>query len=72
MNEQDVVRNFARAIRGWRCRLDMDAKEFAEFIGTSEKTIYNYERGRSMPQLYTAMQIAEKLGVSLDGLLHGD
>ena len=64
MNEQDIVRNFARAIRGWRCRLDMDAREFAEFIGTSEKTIYNYENGRCMPQLYTAMLIAERLGTT--------
>ena len=50
----------------------MTAAEFAEFIGISENTIYNYESGRSMPQLYTAMLIAEKLGTSLDGLMRGE
>jgi DNA-binding XRE family transcriptional regulator len=50
----------------------MNAREFAYFVGTSENTIYNYERGRCMPQLYTAMLIAEKLGTSLDDLLRGD
>ena len=50
----------------------MNAKEFADFVGTSENTIYNYENGRCMPQLYTAMLIAEKLGTSLDGLIRGE
>lgn len=72
MNEQDFTKRFARAITRWRKRLGMTAQEFADFVGTSENTIYNYERGRCMPQLYTAMLIAEKLGVSLDDLLRGD
>lgn len=72
MNEQEFMQRFAAAITRWRRRLDMNAKEFADFVGTSENTIYNYERGRCMPQLYTAMLIAEKLGTSLDGLLRGE
>jgi DNA-binding XRE family transcriptional regulator len=50
----------------------MDVGEFADFVGTSERTIYYYEQGRCMPQLYTAMLIAEKLGTSLDDLVRGD
>ena len=50
----------------------MDVEEFAEFVGTSERTIYYYEQGRCMPQLYTALLIAEKLGTSLDDLVRGD
>ena len=72
MNEQDFKKRFACAITRWRKRLGMTAKEFADFVGTNEKTIYNYEHGRYLPQLYTAMLIAEKLGVSLDDLLRGD
>jgi DNA-binding XRE family transcriptional regulator len=72
MNEQDVTKRFAAAITRWRRRLNMNAKEFADFVGTSENTIYNYESGRYMPQLYTAMVIAEKLGTSLDGLIRGE
>ena len=72
MNEQDISKRFAVAIIRWRRRLNMNAREFADFVGTSENTIYNYESGRCMPQLYTAMLIAERLGTSLDGLIHGD
>jgi DNA-binding XRE family transcriptional regulator len=72
MNEQEISKRFAAAITRWRRRLKMNAKEFAAFVGTSENTIYNYESGRYMPQLYTAMLIAERLGTTLDGLLRGD
>jgi len=72
MNEQEFTKKFGAAITRWRRRLGMNAREFADFVGTSENTIYNYERGRCMPQLYTAMLIAEKLGTSLDGLIRGD
>ena len=71
MNEQDVTKRFAAAITRWRRRLKMNKKEFADFIGTSRNTIHNYESGHYMPQLYTAMVIAEKLGISLDDLLRG-
>ena len=72
MNEQDFSKRFSTAITRWRKRLGMSPQEFADFVGTSENTIYNYERGRCMPQLYTAMLIAEKLGTSLDDLLRGE
>ena len=72
MNEQDITKRFATAITRWRKRLGMTAQEFADFVGTSENTIYNYENGRCMPQLYTAMLIAERLGTSLDGLIRGE
>ena len=72
MNEQEFAKKFAYSIMRWRRRLDMTAKEFGDFVGASENTIYNYENGRCLPQLYTAMLIAEKLGTSLDGLMRGD
>ena len=72
MNEQEFSKKFAVAIMRWRRRLNMTAKEFGDFVGASENTIYNYENGRCMPQLYTAIMIAEKLGISVDDLLRGD
>ncbi len=72
MNEQTIINRFSQAITRWRLRLNMNAREFAEFVGISENTVYNYEAGRCMPQLYTAALIAEKLGTSLDGLLRGE
>jgi DNA-binding XRE family transcriptional regulator len=71
MTELEFTSKFASAITRWRKRLDMTAAEFAAFIGISENTVYNYESARSMPQLYTAMLIAERLGVSIDEFLSG-
>lgn len=72
MTEQEFTRKFGRAIRRWRAQLGMDVKDFADFVGVSENTIYNYENRCTMPMLHTAMQIAKKLGVSLDDLLRGE
>ena len=71
MNQQEFITAFARAITRWRKRLDMSAEDFAAFIGVSRNSVLNYENGQAMPTLYTAMLIAERLGVSLDDLLHG-
>ena len=72
MNEQDFAKKFSKAMIRWRDRLDMEPEEFAKFLGISKNTVYNYESGRCMPQLYTAMLIAEKLGTTVDGLIRGD
>ncbi len=69
MTEQEMMRNFARSIAGWREKLDMSADDFAEYVGVSRSTLYNYESGRCMPQLYTAILIAQKLGTPLDDLV---
>ena len=69
MTEQEMMRNFARAIAGWREKLNMNAEAFAEYIGISRATLYNYESGRCMPQLYTAAVIAKRLGTPLDDLI---
>ena len=69
MTEQEMMRNFARSIAGWREKFDMSADDFAEYIGVSRSTLYNYESGRCMPQLYTAILIAQKLGTSLDDMV---
>lgn len=69
MTEQEMTRNFARSIAGWREKLNMNAEAFAEYIGISRATLYNYESGRCMPQLYTAAVIAKRLGTPLDDLI---
>ena len=71
MTEQEMMWNFARSIAGWREKLDMNADDFAEYVGISRSTLYNYESGRCMPQLYTAILIAQKLNVPLDDLARG-
>lgn len=69
MTEREMMHNFARSIMWWREKLDMNVDDFAEFVGVSRSTLYNYESGRCMPQLYTAMLMARKLGTSLDDLV---
>lgn len=69
MTEQEMMWNFARNIVGCREKMDMNADDFAEFLGVSRSTIYNYESGRCMPQLYTAMLLSKKLGISLDDMI---
>ena len=69
MKEQDIMNHFADSITEWREELGMTAKDFASHVGISENTLYNYESGRTMPMFYTAVQIAERLGTSLDGLI---
>ena len=69
MTEQEMMRNFARTIVGCREKLDMSAEDFAEYIGVSRSTVYNYESGRCMPQLYTALLLSKKLGITLDDMV---
>ena len=69
MTEQEMMWNFARSIAGWREKLDMNADDFAEYVGISRSTLYNYESGRCMPQLYTALLLSKKLGITLDDMV---
>lgn len=63
-----AVFDFDIAVKTWRKRLGMTTREFADFVGLSQNTIFNIENGRVSPYLYTVSLIAEKLGVSLDEL----
>lgn len=69
MNEKDCMMNFANAISCRREEFDMTQKEFAAYIGVSVNTLQNYESGRYLPTLYTAILIANRLGTSLDRLV---
>ena len=69
ISEQEMMWNFARSIAGWREKLNMNADDFAEYVGISRSTLYNYESGRCMPQLYTAILISQKLNTSLDEMV---
>ena len=44
----------------------LSAKRLSELTGVKEPTIYNMEKGRSMPYLYTVIQICDELGISID------
>lgn len=69
MEEQDVIRNFSESIRQLRKSNGMTLEAFSSCTGVSRNTVVNYENGHSMPNLYTVMLIASKLGVSIDQLV---
>ena len=53
-------------MRKARLAKKLSAKRLSELTGVKEPTIYNMEKGRSMPYLYTAILICDELGISLD------
>lgn len=58
-----------RRLENIREKKNMGVREFSRFLGLSEYTYHYYKEKGGMPTLYTAMIIAEKLGMTLDQLL---
>jgi transcriptional regulator with XRE-family HTH domain len=61
----------------YRIRLALDVsgvepEELAEDMGVHPNTIHNYAAGRTKPKRLALKAIAEKTGVSLQWLEHGD
>ena len=52
----------ARAAKGWT------QDDLADKAGVNVRGLQNYEQGKALPNLYTAVLIADTLGVSLDWL----
>lgn len=52
----------ARAAKGWT------QEELAHQAGVNVHGVCNYEQGKALPNLFTAVLIADTLGVSLDWL----
>ena len=52
--------------------LGMNQTAFAQFIGTTQAAVSQYERGIRRPQLDVALTIRAKTGVTLDWLYEGD
>ncbi len=46
----------------------MEPKEFAEKIGVSLRSYYQYEDGCSRPKLEVALEIARKLNMRIDDI----
>ena len=52
--------------------LKMNQKDFAELVGLSQSTLSQYEGGKMLPSIMTALTIAMKCNVSLDWLCGRD
>ena len=56
------------AIRAHRSRLRLTQAELARDIGVDPRQINRYETGETEPTLAVARRLAERLGISMDGL----
>jgi len=50
----------------YRIQKQMSGELLAEKIGVSTKTMYRYENGDTIPDIFTAMKIADALEITLD------
>lgn len=48
--QADGARFSAKGLKSHRTRLGLSAKDFAQLVGVSELTIYNWEAGKSKPR----------------------
>ena len=61
--------NFSQKIIELRKDKGFTQKTFAESIGTTDKVVWTYEKGKCEPSLAMLKQIAEVLGVSVGYLI---
>lgn len=59
-------------LRRIRHKMGMTQVEFADWLQISHPTLCNWERGKKKPQLDCLLEVAEKLGLSLDELVFGE
>lgn len=60
--------SFGERLKGLIVTRGLSQKDFAPKTGISQSTISKYISGKFEPTLYTAIQMAEVLGISLDSL----
>lgn len=58
-----AVRFSAKSVRSQRRRLGLSAKDYAELVGVSPLTVYNWEHGRVRPQKAQLAALAALRGI---------
>lgn len=67
-NENEFKTDFGSRLSSVRREKELTQQQLAEMINYSDKAISKWERGESVPDIFTACGICEKLGTSLDYL----
>lgn len=67
-----MLETFGQRLRQAREEKKMSAYKLSQKSGVNKQTIYNYELAGQFPNLYTAVCLADALGVSLDWLTGRD
>lgn len=58
-----------QTIKGIRVNLGLSTKEFAEKLGITEDVLYNYENGRTVPDVVFADKLIELSGLSYEDII---
>lgn len=69
INEEDVRLVFGKRLIEARKRCGITQLKLAEELNYSDKAVSKWERGESLPDVFTIMRIGEVLGVSMSYLL---
>lgn len=72
MNDEELKKQIGKNIVLCRKRLSLTQAGLAEKLNYSDKAVSKWERGESMPDVLTLMQLADVLGVTVDFLLTGN
>jgi len=69
MDTEKLKERIGANIGAFRRQLGMTQAELAEKLNYTDKAVSKWERGESVPDVMTLLQVAELFGVSLDALL---
>lgn len=67
-----MLETFGQRLRQARKKKGLSLEKLAKACGISLASVYNYDRGGRLPNLYTAVCLADALGVSIDWLAGRD
>jgi transcriptional regulator with XRE-family HTH domain len=68
-NSIEINANIAKNLIFYRKAAGMTQAELAEKINYSDKSVSKWESGNGLPDVYTLIQIAELMGVTLNDLV---
>lgn len=71
MNDEELKKQIGTNIVRLRKRKALTQARLADKLNYSDKAVSKWERGESMPDVLTLMQLADVLGVTVDCLLTG-
>ena len=69
MNDEELKQNLGTNIMTYRKRQGLTQAGLAEKLNYSDKAVSKWERGESIPDVLTLLQLASLFGVKVDDLL---
>lgn len=68
--KEQIQSTFGKNLNRWRVQhAQLSAEELAEIVNMTPAQIFSYERGATMPTIYSAYRLANVFGVGVDELM---